>query len=108
MLRTKHAGSKFLLAGDGNIHLSYLAQHHQSCTCSHCQQSTVDKQIEAMLNSANLHANNPPVPTHCSGTAPHLILTPSTNQVPTDVHLANIGNSDHRITASSLPLQQAP
>jgi len=96
-LRVRFPRAQFLLLGDANTHLSYVLSHHETCTCSHCRQSTADKQIEQLLREAGLFAYNPAKPTHISGTAPDLII--GSRGAPLQVGVAEVplAASDHHL-----------
>ena len=68
LLKARYPASSFILAGDGNIHLSYILRHTSRCECLHCKQSATDKRIERALLDAGLFAYNPAKRTHVSGT----------------------------------------
>ena len=96
VVRTRYPGVRIILAGDGNVHLSYLAANHpRGCSCLHCYQKRGDKDIEAALLAADLWAFNPHVATHASGTT--IDLTLSSIHEPLEVHVCidDIRQSDH-------------
>ena len=68
-----------IIAGDANVHLTYLAQHEHDagCRCLHCRQTVADRDIEQQLLRAGLLAHNPLCPTHTSGTVIDLVLSRS-------------------------------
>ena len=94
-LRQKFPGLEVLLAGDANIHLSYLLEHETSCSRAHCKQSYIDSRIENLLVRHRLYAKNPGKPTHVSGTAIDLFLADSEVQISVTVDDSCIGLSDH-------------
>ena len=103
-LSRAHPAAKFVLLGDGNIHLSCLVQHARTCACLHCRQSSVDARIEALIAAAGLHAITPPGPTHDSGTAVDFILAPRAATILGHICEKWIGLSDHKLVFCIVPL----
>ena len=102
LLGRRYPLAQLLLAGDDNIHLSYIFQHHTQCVCLHCKQSQTDRQIEDELQSVEILACNPPVPTHVSGTCIELIGSLRSTLVPVEVVTSRIGLSDHFMPVCSV------
>ena len=93
-----------MLLGDGNVHLTYVVEHLDSCTCLHCRQSAADAAIQAMLSRAGLVSCNPQMRTHESGNIIDLILTPRPEMVIASVLDRTVGNSDHWMVYACIPL----
>ncbi|CAK0891154.1 unnamed protein product [Prorocentrum cordatum] len=104
-LRSRFPHASFLVAGDANIHLSYVLSHRPGRGCCHCHQSPEDRDIEAMLCAASLIACNPPAPTHDSGTCIDLVLADLGQQISVAVLEAVAVASDHRLLCWSMPCQ---
>ena len=97
--------SRTLLHGDLNIHLTRLVDHESTCTCAHCDQSSTDRQIQALLTLAGLRCLNPfGTKTHVSGTIIDLVLSES-NQALDPIEVAPPGataSSDHSFVAGGV------
>ena len=99
-LKAKFPRAKFLLAGDATTHVSFLVDHPDSCTCSHCRQSGADKRAELLVAEAGLCVKNPTAPTHDSGTVIDLALMEAAERsllIDVDVEFEPIASSDHRL-----------
>ena len=96
-----------VIAGDANIHLPYLVQHPPSCSCSHCNLSSTDRQIATLLRDNGLVAFNPvDAATHVSGTIIDLVLSDEVCPI-YDLHVfppQSVARSDHGFLVFSLPL----
>ena len=102
-LRERYPLARILLAGDANVHLSYVVDHDQPCTCLHCRQRAADRAIEAALEAAGLRAFNPVAPTHISGHSIDLVLGARGRAVPVRVQPDYVGGSDHKLVLADVP-----
>ena len=86
-LRAEFPSARVLVAGDANIHLSYLVAHPSGCSCLHCKQSAADIEIQSWLAAQGWLACNPQIPTHSSVTV--LDLVSRSQQDPLPVYVAD-------------------
>ena len=103
-----HSVSATIIAGDTNIHIPEVVQHCQSCRCSHCRPSSVDKKIHKLLQLDRLTCMNPVNrSTHVSGTTNDLFLTGSPNLFPTATACTpgEVARSDHGLAHIRLPIK---
>ena len=103
-LQKQFPASRFIVAADCNVHLSYLVSHPSSCRYLHCKQSAVDNHIQRIFQRHGLEACNPQVATHVSGTSIDLIMSHFTQPVPVEVLEEDVGFSDHRMVLGKVPL----
>ncbi|CAE7587340.1 unnamed protein product [Symbiodinium sp. CCMP2592] len=96
-LRSRFPGVRIVILGDANIHLQYLVQHDDRCSCLHCVQKATDRKIEADLHRAGLFAFNPPHPTHQSGHIIDLCFAEASHPIDVVVEPSDIGLSDHKL-----------
>ena len=68
----------------------------------HCRQKRGDRLIEAMLTNAGLVLQNPPEPTHESGTAIDVVLAQESFPIQVAIH-GFVGASDHRLVTAVVP-----
>ena len=101
-LQCRFRNSRFVLAGDANVHFKCIVDHIAGCTCLHCHQCKADKVIEEAVNAAGLIVCNPDIPTHVSGTILDVFLTPRTSPTEVEVDAENVGSSDHSLVTSSV------
>ena len=101
--QAKYPLSRVLIGGDGNVHLTYVASHAATCRCLHCSQRGPDKDIQALLDSANLRAFNPPKPTHSSGTCIDIFVGVRNDPLPVQVVDDFIALSDHKLVLLDAP-----
>ena len=85
------------------MHLTYVASHAATCRCLHCSQRGPDKDIQALLDSANLRAFNPPKPTHSSGTCIDIFVGVRNDPLPVQVVDDFIALSDHKLVLLDAP-----
>ena len=100
----RYPDAQVLLAGDGNLHLSYCQDHEQPCRCPHCMQTRNDRSIENALQASGLVAFNPPVPTHSSGTCLDLIMGRPSKPLKVTVVPDRIGLSDHLLVKATVEI----
>ena len=105
ILEARYPLVPIIIAGDANVHLTYLAQHDAGCRCLHCRQTVADRYIEQLLLTAGLLAHNPLCPTHTSGTVIDLVLSRSSTRLSASVLQEDVGNSDHFMVLASCEVQ---
>ena len=101
-LSARFPGARFILLGDGNIHLNYLVDHNPECVCLHCRQGVIDREVERLLDAAHLRAFNPPVPTHTSGTIVDLVFGVRSDLLVVEVNAEDSFQSDHAFVKSRI------
>ncbi|CAK0877688.1 unnamed protein product [Prorocentrum cordatum] len=105
LCRHRYPRARLILGGDANVHLDYLADHVEPCSCAHCKQSPADREIQQWLVAAGLGAFNPPAPTHVSGTCIDLFIGMRDSPLPVKVLPDFIALSDHRLVMAEVPCQ---
>ena len=96
--RNTYNVNRVLIAGDANVHLPSLQDHHSCCRCSHCKPTRVDQDISNLFLSNQIMCINPlGHPTHASGTVVDLFLTDTPSLLPEPFVRTpgTVGESDH-------------
>ena len=102
VLQDRWPGAKMCILCDGNVRLSYLAEHDEHCMCLHCHQTRNDRIIEEMLEQCGWLARTPPTATHSSGSCLDLIITPRQSDVSVSVVPDRVALSDHKLVVGDL------
>ncbi|CAK0875342.1 unnamed protein product [Prorocentrum cordatum] len=106
--QAKYPLARLLIGGDGNVHLTYVVSHAVTCRCLHCSQRGPDRDIQALLDRANLRAFNPPKPTHSSGTCIDIFIGLRGDPLPVQVVEDFIALSDHKLVLLDAPCLVEP